>query len=101
MNATLQTLRAIPELSDALFKYSGDLGNMLADPQHSIAVALRDLFLMLKSTGGAANPVLFLQILRAVHPQFAQQQNGQFSQQDAEECWGQVGRDVPRACVRG
>jgi ubiquitin carboxyl-terminal hydrolase 14 len=33
---------------------------------------------------------VFLQVLRSAYPQFAQQNNHGFMQQDAEECWGEI-----------
>ena len=58
MNATLQTLRGVPELSDALAKYSG-----VSDPNdraNSMTVALRDVFSLLKSSGESVSPFFFV-----------------------------------------
>lgn len=36
-------------------------------------------------------PIIFLQLLRNVFPQFAERNHqGVYLQQDAEECWGQI-----------
>ncbi|KAI8815403.1 hypothetical protein BJ742DRAFT_783447 [Cladochytrium replicatum] len=87
MNATVQCLRAIPELSVALHKWGNNLGG---DPYSNLAVSLRTLFGSLETSGEAVPPLAFLQLLRTVHPQFAEQGRGGYAQQDAEECWGQI-----------
>ncbi|UZP37943.1 hypothetical protein NXS19_005759 [Fusarium pseudograminearum] len=71
LNSTLQTLRLIPELQDALAKYSpAKDGN----------------------NTGTLSPLTFLGALRAVFPQFAEKsKTGQgYAQQDAEEAWSQI-----------
>ncbi|RKO88249.1 hypothetical protein BDK51DRAFT_20633, partial [Blyttiomyces helicus] len=96
MNATLQCLRAIPDLANALQKMPGDLTN---DNRSNLIVAMRTLFSSLDASGDAVPPLVFLQVLRSVFPQFAEADRNGFMQQDAEECWGQiiqtVGEKVP------
>lgn len=104
MNATVQCLRAIPELREALRKYSGNLsvagGISTAD---SITAALRDLYNSMDKAGAAIPPMIFIQVLHMAYPQFAEKsEHGGFAQQDANECWTEVVRclqqevDVPQ-----
>ncbi|KAF2458389.1 hypothetical protein BDY21DRAFT_363279 [Lineolata rhizophorae] len=108
MNATLQTLRSIPELSDELARYkessSSDSGaastsSLLA--QHGLGglgssmdltASLRDLFKQMSETQEGFPPIVFLQALRATFPQFAQRarDGNAYAQQDAEEAWSQI-----------
>ncbi|KAK8040385.1 ubiquitin C-terminal hydrolase [Apiospora marii] len=69
LNSTLQTLRAVPELQDALVKYEPTA----SDPR------------ALHARG-------FLNALRSAFPQFAEQsRTGHgYAQQDAEEAWSQI-----------
>jgi len=88
MNATLQCLRAVPELQQALTKYPG---NITAENSHNVTVTMRDLFTTVSHTPQPFPPIMFLQSLRTAFPQFAQKgNNGEFMQQDAEECWTQI-----------
>ncbi|KAJ3089887.1 Ubiquitin carboxyl-terminal hydrolase 14 [Quaeritorhiza haematococci] len=87
MNATLQCLRAIPELHKALDNVSNSLGN---DSRSNLAISLRGLFQELEKSGEPVPPLVFLQILRLAFPQFGESDRRGFMQQDAEECWGQI-----------
>ncbi len=49
-------------------------------------MALQDL----ERSSQPVTPFGFLMQLREKYPQFAQQRNGLFMQQDAEECWTQL-----------
>ncbi|KAH9031899.1 hypothetical protein EDB85DRAFT_2238762 [Lactarius pseudohatsudake] len=97
MSATIQALRAIPELQSALVE-SRDL--------NPIARSLRDLYTSMSRSTGGVMPLAFLNVLRDAVPQFAERSrtgNG-YAQQDAEECWTQVTnrlRDVPGASTLG
>lgn len=90
-NATLQALKQIPELCNALEAYSGNsglvtsLGSSLKKMKPSCAVTLTP----------------FLIALREAHPQFAEQgEFGMFKQQDAEELWTQLLNDLRQAGVK-
>ncbi|KAK5175132.1 deubiquitinating enzyme [Saxophila tyrrhenica] len=110
-NATLQTLRAIPELQQELQKYtmapqsSAASGSSLfsADQlaQHGIGGlgggndltgALRDLYKQMGETQEGFPPIMFLTTLRQQFPQFAERaKTGHgYAQQDAEEVWSQL-----------
>ncbi|KAK4569562.1 deubiquitinating enzyme [Recurvomyces mirabilis] len=110
-NATLQTLRCIPELQEELLGYkpqiaqSGSSSSSLfsADQlaQHGIGglgggndltSALKDLYKQMGDTQQGFPPIMFLTTLRQKFPQFAERaKSGHgFAQQDAEEVWTQV-----------
>ncbi|PIL26025.1 hypothetical protein GSI_11779 [Ganoderma sinense ZZ0214-1] len=91
MNATLQAMRAIPELQTALQKSAPS----------GLPTALRSLYSDMASTTDSINPATFLSALRQAFPQFAQMvpagaspfkvlAGGAYAQQDAEECWVQL-----------
>jgi ubiquitin carboxyl-terminal hydrolase 14 len=104
LNSTLQTLRAIPELQQELATYkasntsapslssfagsAGFGGGNSAD----ITGSLRDLFKQMSETQEGFPPLMFLNTLRQVFPQFAQKsRDGHgYAQQDAEEAWSQI-----------
>ncbi|KAI0868883.1 ubiquitin carboxyl-terminal hydrolase-like protein [Hypoxylon argillaceum] len=93
LNSTLQTLRAIPELQDALSKYEppsqGATGTM---PQLDLTRQLRDTYKQMSATQEAHVPHAFLASLRNLYPQFAERSRtgAGFAQQDAEEAWSQI-----------
>jgi len=99
MNATLQCMKAVPELEVALKRYRGNLQE--GDSANNLTVAMRDLFGLLTHSNQAIPPLVFLQVLRAAFPQFSQKgSNGAYMQQDAEECWTQImlslGQKLPK-----
>ncbi|KAJ8592221.1 cysteine proteinase [Rhizopogon salebrosus TDB-379] len=96
MNATVQAMRAIPELQTALS----------TSPHLDILPrALRDLYTNMSRTTEGYIPSAFLTVLRQAVPQFGEidrsGKNGMLSgyaQQDAEECWTQMAnalKEVP------
>lgn len=87
MNATLQTLRAIPELQDALAGYKPSGADML-----DLTNQLKTLYGDMSTTQEGKAPVTFLNAFRTAYPQFAERaKNGHgFAQQDAEEAWSQI-----------
>ena len=109
-NATLQTLRLIPELQEELQNYKPS--NRTAAPpsslfsaeqlaQHGlgglgsgndITTSLRDLYRQMGETETGIPPLMFLTALRQQFPQFAERaKNGQgYAQQAAEEVWTQL-----------
>lgn len=90
MNATIQCLKAVPELRDALKTYSEEFSiNSLASAQ-SITASMRSVFDQMDG-GNTVTPVLLLQTLHMAFPQFAQTgENGTYRQQDANECWSEL-----------
>ncbi|KAI0772406.1 cysteine proteinase [Trametes elegans] len=89
MNATLQAMRAIPELQVALQNSTPS----------GLPMALRNLYTNMSRTTESVTPASFLAALRSAFPQFAEQTRGSgmkgllgggYAQQDAEECWVQL-----------
>ncbi|CAL1269093.1 unnamed protein product [Larinioides sclopetarius] len=94
MNATIQCLKTVPELRDALKKFTGSItsGNTIV-PAQSITAALRDLFSAMETCGTDFQPIILLQVLHMAFPRFAEKNDhGTFMQQDANECWTEVMR---------
>ena len=105
LNSTLQTLRSVSELQAELAKYSaspsvgannepdlsqfgfGGMGSSM-----DLTASLRDLYKQMSETQEGFPPLVFLQALRTIFPQFAQRsRTGQgYAQQDAEEAWSQI-----------
>ncbi|KAJ2909039.1 deubiquitinating enzyme [Coemansia aciculifera] len=90
MNATLQCLKAVPELKQALDLHAGGIGQ--SDPRKNLAASMRQLYDQLSESSEGVPPMVFLQFLRQVFPKFGAQdrQHGGFMQQDAEECWNEL-----------
>lgn len=98
LNSTLQTLRSIPELQEALSTYiptpaphsaSSFAGSLVSVDMIS---SLKDLYKQMGETQNGIPPSAFLYALQAIFPQFAQKsKSGQgYAQQDAEEAWSQI-----------
>lgn len=93
LNSTLQALRSIPELQDALGKYEfKDTTGMGSSPHLDMTNQLRDLYKMMGETQSGFPPLAFLNALRLAFPQFAEQSKSGhgYAQQDAEEAWSQI-----------
>lgn len=93
MNATVQCLKTVPELRNALAKYEGaysvEGGGMASQ---SITAAVRDLFGTM-DRGSTVPPIFLLQVLHVAFPRFAEKsEHGGFCQQDANECWTELVR---------
>ncbi|KDQ55955.1 hypothetical protein JAAARDRAFT_36745 [Jaapia argillacea MUCL 33604] len=87
MNATVQAMRAIPELQTALS----------STPQTApLPRAMAELYTAMSRTTSAHIPISFLSTLRQVVPQFGEIDRSKsgfgagYAQQDAEECWTAV-----------
>lgn len=90
MNATLQCLRAVPELRDALDTFR--VGTADADSMPlAITSAMKFLFKQMEKTGATVTPFVLLGTLHRAFPQFSQTgENGTYRQQDANECWSEL-----------
>jgi ubiquitin carboxyl-terminal hydrolase 14 len=89
MNATLQCLRAIPELQESLNKSKITSGS--DQYNQNMALSLRELYNQLNQTTEGYPPSNFLETLRTAFPQFAQRNSVDgYMQQDADECWSQI-----------
>ncbi|KAK6630620.1 hypothetical protein RUM43_014605 [Polyplax serrata] len=93
MNATVQCLKTVPELREALTKYTGTVqlgGPEGILPAQSITAALRDLYSAMDHES-AVPPIVLLQVLHMAFPRFAEKSSqGGFQQQDANECWTEL-----------
>lgn len=93
MNATLQCLRSVPELREALNCFKS-LDNDESVSSGSIAAALTSAIqfeFKQMERGSSVTPILLLNTLHRAFPQFLQMgENGTFRQQDANECWCEV-----------
>ncbi|KAL6881947.1 hypothetical protein ACP4OV_011419 [Aristida adscensionis] len=90
MNSTLQCLHSVPELKSALLSYSDTVRGSVDQSSHNLTLATRNTFGELDQSVRPVAPLHFLQTLRKKYPQFAQQHNNVYMQQDAEECWTQL-----------
>jgi len=87
MNATVQCLKTVPELREALRKFEGGISISNSLPAQSITGALRDLYAAMDK-GPSIAPLILLQVMHMAFPRFAEKgENGNFMQQDANECW--------------
>lgn len=95
MNAVVQCLKTVPELRDALKKFTGSVtlgGPEGLVPAQSITAALRDLYTSMDK-GNSVHPIILLQVLHMAFPRFAEKsEHGGFQQQDANECWTELVR---------
>nr|XP_034190406.1 ubiquitin carboxyl-terminal hydrolase 14 isoform X3 [Osmia lignaria] len=93
LNATVQCLKTVPELRDALKNFSGGLAASVSSslvPAQSITAALRDLYNSMDK-GSSLPPVVLLQMMHSAFPRFAEKsEHGRFQQQDANECWTEL-----------
>ncbi|VVC37785.1 Ubiquitin specific protease, conserved site,Peptidase C19, ubiquitin carboxyl-terminal [Cinara cedri] len=88
LNATVQCLKTVPELRQALSDFSAATSSTLSDfaPAEKITIALRDLYQTMQSNQ-TIPPIVLLQVLHHAFPRFADKVEGHYIQQDANECW--------------
>jgi ubiquitin carboxyl-terminal hydrolase 14 len=83
MNATIQCLKTVTPLTQALKKFSGSIG--AAESPIAITAALRDLYNTMDN-GLSLPPLILLQTLHTAFPRFAERgEGGVWMQQDANE----------------
>eukprot|EP01130_Rhizamoeba_saxonica_P016315 TRINITY_DN7523_c0_g2_i1.p1 TRINITY_DN7523_c0_g2~~TRINITY_DN7523_c0_g2_i1.p1 ORF type:complete len:450 (+),score=106.38 TRINITY_DN7523_c0_g2_i1:59-1351(+) len=80
MNSTLQCVRSVQELVFALRE-----GSISNTPEHRIKQLLLEMFHKLDESKTPVVPYVFLATFRSLYPQFAEMNEGRYSQQDAEE----------------
>ena len=95
LNSTLQTLRLMPELQNALTTYTPDTSAMSlmgGSGSNDLATQLANVYKKMGETQNAFAPINLLNTLRLVYPQFAEmsRSGGGYAQQDAEEAWSQL-----------
>jgi len=83
MNASLQCLFSIPELKEAVDKFQAKDSS----DQSALATEARSVWKSLAETKGTVEPFKFLLLFRSIYTRFAEQKNGHYSQQDADEFW--------------
>lgn len=89
MNSTLQCLKAIPELRDALD--TSPLNEGSSDISDKMTVNLRELFHQMDDSTEEVVPQDFVQAMRLTFPQFAQRTpHGGFAQQDVDEFYNEL-----------
>lgn len=93
MNATVQCLKSVPELRQALNNYKDSISlNSSDEVSQSIVASFRDLVPQMEK-GPAKHPIILLQMLHTAFPRFAERgQGGTYMQQDANECWTELVR---------
>lgn len=93
MNATVQCLKTVPELKNALLNYDKSSGGGTAG---ELTSALSDTMSALEAGGAGACAGAAAKLLRALHstaPRFAERgAGGTLAQQDASECWTEIVR---------
>ncbi|XP_019853603.1 PREDICTED: ubiquitin carboxyl-terminal hydrolase 14-like [Amphimedon queenslandica] len=91
MNASLQCIRAIPELRREILDFTGHHGLVegLDVASHELTARMNELFVSMEKREPQLELALFLQGLQTVVPHFAtkDESSGVFQQQDAHECW--------------
>ncbi|EMD31068.1 hypothetical protein CERSUDRAFT_120121 [Gelatoporia subvermispora B] len=97
LNATLQAMRAIPELQVALKSWEGTSAGTGDQTQTALVRQLRALFQQMLASPDSVAPAMFLAALRSAFPQFGEMSRsggkgmgGMYAQQDAEEAWSQL-----------
>ncbi|OZC05987.1 ubiquitinyl hydrolase 1 [Onchocerca flexuosa] len=97
LNATLQCFKVIPELREALNKYSEPVPTPCIDRESgskALTAAVRDLYRMMDNQKSRIyGGIVALTTIQAVHhifPQFAPQGEDGWMQQDANECWTEI-----------
>ncbi|XP_049876628.1 ubiquitin carboxyl-terminal hydrolase 14 [Pectinophora gossypiella] len=93
MNATVQCLKTVPELKNALLAYDkSSAGGTAGD----LTTALSETMCALEGGGAGACAGAAARLLRALHataPRFAERgPGGGLAQQDASECWSEIVR---------
>ena len=97
LNAVLQCFKTVPELCKSLEAYKAKSNaNSLhdSDLMNSLVLSLRTTYdYMDKQKINGFAPILLVQILRTILPNFAATtQDGTYMQQDANECWTELMR---------
>ncbi|XP_037068997.1 ubiquitin carboxyl-terminal hydrolase 14-like [Pollicipes pollicipes] len=89
MNATVQCLKTVPELTDGLRQFKSGYGTEGGYGQ-AVTAALRDLYASMENVASVP-PIIMLNVLHTAFPRFAERgEQGGFVQQDANECWTQL-----------
>ncbi|CAF3307592.1 unnamed protein product [Rotaria socialis] len=97
MNATLQCLKGVPELRDAVKQFipanftHANQGAVMVDGTQMITNALKSTFQQLDLTGEPCMPLTLLATIHREYPHFSEKDDhGHLMQQDANEFWVQI-----------
>lgn len=82
LNSSLQSIFQVKEIADKVDAYSGK--------SNPVVSTLKSIFGAMRKKQENVNPTLFLMQFRANFPQFAEQEQGFYKQQDAEEAFSQL-----------
>ncbi|XP_015108413.1 ubiquitin carboxyl-terminal hydrolase 14 [Diachasma alloeum] len=98
LNATVQCLKTVAPLREALKSFPGGLATVGGSsgpslvPAQSITASLRDLYEGMDK-GASLRPIVLVQMMHLAFPRFAEKsEHGGFQQQDANECWTELVR---------
>jgi len=86
INASVQCLNAVPELRQVLNSYSQNPN----DSNARVVGTVKNLFNDLNTKHSTVVPLGFVMTFRETFPNFGEQRNGKYMQQDAEEFWSQL-----------
>ncbi|AFR96333.1 ubiquitin carboxyl-terminal hydrolase 14 [Cryptococcus neoformans] len=91
LNSTLQAIRAVPEVHQALKEFTPSSSPSSSLPEFRVTNSLKNLFVIIDNTPNAVPPLEVISNLRTLAPQFAERdQRGHYAQQDADEAWTQL-----------
>ncbi|XP_065890713.1 ubiquitin carboxyl-terminal hydrolase 14-like [Dysidea avara] len=93
MNSTVQCLKAVPELKEAIQGFQPDAAMHIPGSSSSMVAGLRTLIHSMDANNNVELAVnFFLKILHTAMPQFAErdEKTNSYRQQDAHECWSAV-----------
>ncbi|KAK2192776.1 hypothetical protein NP493_23g06032 [Ridgeia piscesae] len=101
INATIQCLKTVPELKEALVNLNCSSScQFQMITECCVVPAVRDLFVSLDIVSNSFPPVVLLSVLDKFFPQFSEKnEDGIHYQQDANEFWTEVVRCLQRQLV--
>ena len=85
LNSTVQALGRIPELRDALKKFATQQSNNTELP-YQFTLSLGQTYNLLDKATDAVIPLNLVNNIRQLNPLFAENEQGVYKQQDADEC---------------
>ncbi|XP_063972812.1 ubiquitin carboxyl-terminal hydrolase 14 isoform X2 [Diachasmimorpha longicaudata] len=98
LNATVQCLKTVPPLREALKNFPGGFASVggislpSLGPAQCITASLRNLYEAMDK-GASLRPIVLVQMMHLAFPRFAEKsEHGGFQQQDANECWTELVR---------
>ena len=86
LNSTVQCLGRVPELRKALKELAQSAQTKPDDMAYMLAYSLGVTYNSLDKASDAVSPDLLVTVIRKLNPLFADNDNGHFKQQDADEC---------------